>query len=142
MPVCINYYPEEQPDSIKMYFTNAFQQRKIEVITKEKMQLLFRKESERIFSVIRSNRSGSESILEQAERLQQAVCNSVAISLRSNSMNNIDSIKWKNSVLPINPQNKVSNEWSFVNIDSLKKLPFKKMIDAVVDSIIDSNKLK
>jgi hypothetical protein len=93
LPIYINYYPEGQPDSIKIYFTNAFQKRKIEIITKEKMQSLLKKESERIFSVIRSNDSRSESILEQVERLQQPVCNSVLINLQFNTMNNIDSIK-------------------------------------------------
>jgi hypothetical protein len=142
LPVYISYYPEPQPDSIKMFFKNALLQRKIEVITKEKMQELVKQESERIFSFIRSNGNRSESILEQVEQLQEPVCNSVQINLQFNSGNKIDSIKWKTSILPINPQKKINREWSFVNIDSLKNLPFKKMIDAVVDSIIDSNKLK
>lgn len=142
LPVYISYYPQDQPDSIKMYFKNAFQQKKIKVINKEEMQLLLKQESGRIFSIIKSDGNRSQSVLQQVEQLQEPVCSSLQINLQFNSEQMIDSLKWKTYTQPINPKNKIADDWLTVNIDDLKDMTFSKAIDAVVDSIIVSNKLQ
>lgn len=108
------------------------------------MQQLTNEEIQRVFNLIKNNRSGSsEPVADKIKKLQQPVCNSLYIHFENQEENKVFVIKWKTYIQPATIEhNRDNTEWQLINTNNLVDLPVTSVIESVIDSIIVSKKLQ